>query len=56
MLSYDGKVFCMTRMFELLFERMDEDKELCVKDFSVLVDCMYFALSNGGIVKKDVVV
>ena len=49
MLSYDGKEFCVTRKFELLFEGMDQEKELWIKDFSVLVDCMYFALSSGGL-------
>ena len=56
MLSYDGKDFCLSRKIHSVFGGMDEDKELWLKDFSGVVDCMFFALSNGGIVKQDVVV
>ena len=56
MLSYDGKDFCLSRKIYSVFGGMRKDKELWLKDFSGVVDCMYFALSNGGIVKKDVVV
>ncbi|KAI5839543.1 hypothetical protein DFP73DRAFT_561266 [Morchella snyderi] len=51
MLKYDGK-FQMTNKMEVLFDTMDEDKEKWMKDYSILVDCMYTALNNGGIVKK----
>ena len=51
MLEYDGKVFRKTNSIVVLFDSMDEEKE-----GSVLVDCINFALSNGGIVKKNVVV
>ena len=42
-----------TREITVVF---DEDKESWMKEGSVLVDCMFVALSNGGIVKKDVIV
>ena len=48
MVKYDGKDFCQTREIHSLFEGMDEKKELWTKDYSDLVDCMYFALDNGG--------
>lgn len=48
MVRYDGKDFCQTREIRSLFEGMDEEKELWMKDYSDLVDCMYFALENGG--------
>ena len=47
MLSYDGRDFGVTRKFELLFEGMDQDKELWMKDYSALVECMYFALKTA---------
>jgi len=55
MLSYDGASFRMTREITVVFNGMDEDEESWMKEGSVLVDCMFVALSNGGIVKKDVV-
>jgi hypothetical protein len=48
MVRYDGQDFCMTRTFEVLFEGMDQDKDLWMKKYSVVIDCMYVALSNGG--------
>jgi len=56
MLSYDGTLFQKTREMTVVFDGMDEDKESWMKEGSLLVDCMNLALSNGGIVKKDVVV
>ena len=56
MLKYDGKVFRKTNSIVVLFDSMDEEKERWMKEGAVLVDCINFALSNGGIVKKDVVV
>ncbi|KAI5792692.1 hypothetical protein FPQ18DRAFT_17147 [Pyronema domesticum] len=56
MLSYDGKGFCLSRKMTALFEGMDEDKELWMKDCSVHVGCIVVALNNGDTVKKDVVV
>ena len=56
MIRYDGTSFKMTRKIEVVFEGMDQEKELWMKHYSVLVDCMYAALSYEGIAKKDVVV
>ncbi|KAI5799188.1 hypothetical protein DFH27DRAFT_559923 [Peziza echinospora] len=47
MLSYDG-AFEMTNNMEVLFDTMDEEKEKWMKDHSVLVDCIYAAMSKGG--------
>ncbi|KAI5839539.1 hypothetical protein DFP73DRAFT_587459 [Morchella snyderi] len=46
MISYDG-TFQMTNKMDVIFDTMDEEKELWMKDYSILVDCMYAALSNG---------
>ncbi|KAI5839542.1 hypothetical protein DFP73DRAFT_208344 [Morchella snyderi] len=51
MISYDG-TFQMTNKIHVLFDDMGGEIELWMKDFSVLVDCMYAALSHGGIVQK----
>ena len=48
MVSYDG-TFKITEKMELLFDTMDEDKQRWMEDYSVLVDCLNVALSNGGI-------
>jgi len=40
--------FQVADKFEILFGGIDEDKETWMKDCSVLVDCIYNALSNGG--------
>ncbi|RPB29519.1 hypothetical protein L211DRAFT_776092, partial [Terfezia boudieri ATCC MYA-4762] len=56
MLSYDGTNFRMTRKFNAMFDGMEEDKVRWMKDYCIVVECMLFALSDGGIVKKDVVV
>lgn len=56
MFKYDGVSFWKTEKMDVVFDTMDDDKERWMKDYSILVDCIYVALSNGGIVKKDVVV
>ena len=56
MLSYDGISFKVTRKMYVLFEGIEEEKERWMKDYSVLVECMYVALSNGGMVQRDVVI
>lgn len=55
MLRYDGKSFEKTERMDVLFETMGENQQRWMKDYSLLVDCMNVALSNGGVV-KDVVV
>ncbi|RPB12832.1 hypothetical protein P167DRAFT_605425 [Morchella conica CCBAS932] len=49
MVIYDGSTFEVTEDFKVMFPRMEEDKERWMMNYSVLVDCMYVALSNGGI-------
>lgn len=56
MFKYDGVSFWKTERMDAVFDTMDEDKEKWMKDYSILVDCIYVALSRGGIAKKDVVV
>jgi len=56
MLKYDGNKFCVSRKFDLVFEGMGEEREKWMNEYSVLVDCMYFALRNGGVVREDVTV
>ena len=48
MVSYDGG-FRITEKMELLFDTMGEDKQRWMEDYSMLVDCLNVALSNGGI-------
>ncbi|RPB28987.1 hypothetical protein L211DRAFT_776546 [Terfezia boudieri ATCC MYA-4762] len=55
MIKFDGKSFVATEAFMVLFESMKEDKKRWTKNYSVVVDCIYFALSNGGIIKDEVV-
>ncbi|KAF8458014.1 hypothetical protein BGX38DRAFT_1265312 [Terfezia claveryi] len=52
MFSYNGIDFQMTRKIEAVFEDMDQERELWMKEYSIVVDCMYGALSKG----EDVVV
>lgn len=47
MLRYDGKDFCLPRKIHSVFGRMDEDKDLWMKDCFVLVDCFNVALGRG---------
>lgn len=48
MLKYDGKVFTMTYEFDLIFEGMEQKKEQWIEYNSVLVRCMWVALTRGG--------
>ncbi|KAA8909404.1 hypothetical protein FN846DRAFT_889014 [Sphaerosporella brunnea] len=52
MLRYDGSSFTQTRKIEAIFEGMDQEKEKWMGEYSVIVDCMNAALSDGGIVKN----
>ncbi|RPA98364.1 hypothetical protein L873DRAFT_1687562 [Choiromyces venosus 120613-1] len=56
MLSYDGSEFVKTNKFTVLFDTMRDQKEKWMSENSVIVDCMVFALTTGGIAMKDVVV
>jgi hypothetical protein len=51
MVSYNGESFEVTEQFFAPFPRMHEEKERWLKDYSILVDCVYVALSKGGIVE-----
>ncbi|KAI5839541.1 hypothetical protein DFP73DRAFT_561263 [Morchella snyderi] len=53
MIRYDGTSFISTEEFTVLFRTMGTAKERWMNDYSVVVDCMYAALDNGGIVKRD---
>ncbi|KAF8418620.1 hypothetical protein EV426DRAFT_618912 [Tirmania nivea] len=55
MIKFDGKSFVATEAFMVLFESMKEDKKRWTKNYSVVVDCVYVALSGGGIIKDEVV-
>jgi len=55
MIRYDGISFEMTERMDVLFGKMGENQQRWIKDYSILVDCMYMALSVGGIAKKDAV-
>ena len=54
MLSYDGASFQMTSEIQAVFNGMDGYEEKWMKDCSIIVDCLFFALENGGM--KNVVV
>ena len=45
MVKYDGTSFKMTRKIEVLFEGMGEGEDTWMKSYSILVDCIYAALS-----------
>jgi len=54
MLSYDGASFQMASEIMAVFNGMDGNKEGWMKNCSIIVDCLFFALENGGM--KNVVV
>ena len=54
-MKYDGKLSVMTNIWEVVFDMMVEDQERWMKNYSAVVDCMLFALTNGG-VAKDIVI
>ena len=56
MIEYDGTSFWKTNSIVVVFDSIDAEKERWMKEGAVLVDCINFALSNGGIVDKEVVV
>ena len=55
MIKYDG-TFQITDKMSTLFATMGSDKQRWMDGYSVLVDCVYMALSKGGKVNKDDVV
>ena len=54
MLSYDGALFQVSDKLHVVFDTMGKDKDKWMREYSLLVDCMYAALNNGGTVMKDV--
>lgn len=53
MVIYDGSKFEVTEDFKVVLPSMAEDKERWLKGYSVLVDCIFIALGNGGNFQKD---
>ncbi|CUS11656.1 unnamed protein product [Tuber aestivum] len=47
MISFDGE-FTVSQKIELLFESMGAEGERWMADYSILVECLNVALSNGG--------
>jgi len=50
MIVYDGTRFRMTETFFALFGAMDSNKDRWMRECSVVVECVLFALNNGGVV------
>jgi len=50
MVAYDGSKFQVTNKFTVLFDTMHKERSKWMEHYSVLVDCMYVALNNGGVV------
>ncbi|KAF8472134.1 hypothetical protein BDZ91DRAFT_717287 [Kalaharituber pfeilii] len=57
MLRYDGSdgSFLVTNRIEVVFDTMRREQERWMRDFSIIVDCVYAALRDGGVAKKDAV-
>ncbi|KAF8419541.1 hypothetical protein EV426DRAFT_676743 [Tirmania nivea] len=53
MVSFDGTLFQLTYKFDVMFEGMRNEYEKWKKEFSLVVDCMVLALSDGGIVNTE---
>jgi len=51
MVRYD-EAFRMTEKIDTLFYTMDEARQRWVNDYSVVVDCMYMVVTNGGLWKR----
>ncbi|KAF8538492.1 hypothetical protein BDD12DRAFT_842333 [Trichophaea hybrida] len=47
MFEYDGTWFRKTNVMIVVFDSMDDEKEKWLKENSILVDCINFALRNG---------
>ncbi|KAF8465986.1 hypothetical protein BDZ91DRAFT_726081 [Kalaharituber pfeilii] len=56
MLRYNGASFLITDKMDAVFDTMGRRKERWMESYSHLVDCIYAALCDGGIAKKDAVV
>ena len=56
MIRYDGGSFHKSEEMIILFDAMGLYPQRWMDGYSVIVDCVYAALSNGDGVKQDVVV
>ncbi|RPA94614.1 hypothetical protein L873DRAFT_1700785 [Choiromyces venosus 120613-1] len=50
MIRYDGMALTQTYRFQVLFQNMGQEKEIWMKEASVIVDCIHTALRSGGLV------
>ncbi|RPA93683.1 hypothetical protein L873DRAFT_1629731, partial [Choiromyces venosus 120613-1] len=48
MFRNNGTSYQLSEQMDVLFDTMGKDRERWMKDYSILVDCMFGALSNGG--------
>ncbi|KAF8430245.1 hypothetical protein EV426DRAFT_10976 [Tirmania nivea] len=55
MLRYDGASFEMSEEM-IMFDTMGSDRQRWMDSHSIVVECIYFALSHGGMDRKGVVV
>ena len=55
MVRYNGKAFQVTEVMQALFLTMANKKDLWLKMYSALVECIIVALNDGGVVMKNVV-
>ncbi|KAF8470851.1 hypothetical protein BDZ91DRAFT_791810 [Kalaharituber pfeilii] len=56
MIGYDGGSFEKSEEMLIFFDTMGSDKKRWMDSFSIVVDCIYYALTHGGIVAKQDVV
>lgn len=55
-MSYDSVSFQVIEKIEVVFETIGRFKEKWLRDYSLAVNYIDMALSNGGIMRKDLVV
>ncbi|KAG0131727.1 hypothetical protein HOY82DRAFT_559295 [Tuber indicum] len=48
MIRYDCGVFTQTSRFQVLFDRMEHEKEKWMREASIIVDCFHAAFRSGG--------
>jgi len=55
MLRYDASdgLFLVPNKIEVVFDTMRREREKWIRDFSVIVDCVYAALSDGSTVNRS---
>ena len=52
MFRYEGTSFSVTENLRVLFKTIDKDKKRWIEKDSVVVDCVYSALCDGGIARS----